>query len=297
MTASRSRSAMLLLPALALLWGGSWPMFNLVLHELSVWTFRALAVSGAALLMFLVVRLRGIPTTVPEGRWRPLLAAALGNITAWYLAATAAILYIPSGQAAVLGYTMPLWAALISIAFLREPLTGRVALALAFGAGAVALLAWPNLTRLSGAPLGIGFSLLAGIGWACGTLINKRTDWGGLHPLALTAWQLAIGAVPIVIGAFIFADLQPFLPSVTVMVAVAFLAFVPTAIGTLIWFRIVELLPAQVGALSSILVPIVAMTGGIIVHGEPFGIPQAGALACAVAALFLALIPSSAPRT
>lgn len=284
---------MLLLPALALLWGGSWPMFNLVLQELSVWTFRAIAVSGAGLLMMLVVRLFGISTAVPQGRWRPLVAAAMGNITLWYLAATAAILYIPSGQAAVLGYTMPLWAALISILFLREPLTGRLGLALAFGAGAVAMLAWPNLTHLAGAPLGIGFSLLAGIGWACGTLINKRTDWGGLHPLALTAWQLVLGAVPIVIGAFIFADLRPFLPSATVIAAVAFLAFVPTAIGTLIWFRIVALLPAQVGALSSILVPVVAMTGGILVHGEPFDLPQAGALLCAVAALFLALAPST----
>jgi drug/metabolite transporter (DMT)-like permease len=287
---------MLLLPLLALLWGGSWPMFNLVLSELSVWSFRAIAVSGAGLMMMLVVRLLGISMAVPPGRWRPLMAAALGNITLWYMAATAAILYIPSGHAAVLGYTMPLWAAMISISFLREPLTRRLGLALAFGAGAVVLLAWPNLTRLAGAPLGIGFSLLAGISWAVGTLINKRTDWGGLHPLALTGWQLVIGAVPIVIGALFFTDLRPFMPSTKVVAVVAFLSLIPTAVGTLIWFRIVDLLPAEVGALSSILVPVVAMTGGIIVHGEPFGPPQAGALACAVAALFLALTPPRAAR-
>ncbi len=291
-----SRRAVLMLPLLALLWGGSWPMFNLVLSELSVWSFRAFAVSGAGLMMMLVVRLLGISTAVPPGRWRPLTAAALGNISVWYVAATAAILYIPSGQAAVLGYTMPLWAALISVIFLREPLTRRVGLALLSGAGAVALLAWPNLTHLAGAPLGIGFSLLAGIGWAAGTLINKRTDWGGLHPLALTAWQLVIGAVPIIIGALFFTDLRPFLPSLEVVAVVAFLSLVPTALGTLIWFRIVDLLPAEVGALSSILVPVVAMTGGILAHGEPFGPLQAGALACAVAALFLALTPSRAGR-
>lgn len=291
--APRSRRAALLLPLLALLWGGSWPMFNIVLTELSVWTFRAIAVSGAGIALLAGVRLIGIPLAVPRGRRLPLIAAAMGNITIWYVAATAAILYIPSGHAAVLGYTMPLWAALISIVFLREPPTGRRALALALGAGAVGLLAWPNLTHIIDAPLlGICFALLAGIAWAVGTLVNKRTDWGGLHPLAMTAWQLAIGAVPIVIGALFFAELKPFLPSTKVIAIVAFLSLVPTAIGTLIWFRIVDLLPAQVAALSSIMVPVVAMAGGIVVHHEPFGLPQAGALACTVAALFLALTPS-----
>lgn len=291
-----SRSAVWLVPLLGALWGGSWPLFPIVLGELSVWSFRAVSVTGAGLAMMLIVRLLGISLAVPAGRWRPLIGAALGNITVWYLAATTAILYIPSGQASVLGYTMPLWAALIAIVFLREPPTLRLAVALACGAGAVALLAWPNLARLSGAPLGILFALLAGLAWAGGTLINKRTDWGGLHPLALTAWQLLLGAVPIVIGALFLIEWRPVLPSATVVAVVAFLTLVPTAVGTLVWFRIVDLLPAQAGALSSILVPVVAMTGGVVVHGEPFGPAQAGALACAVAALFLALTPARAAR-
>jgi drug/metabolite transporter (DMT)-like permease len=288
---SRSHRAVLLVPLLALLWGGSWPMFNIVLRELSVWTFRAIAVGTAGLAMMLVVRLLGIPLAVPAGRWPRLLAAALGNITVWYVSATAAILYIPSGNAAVLGYTMPLWAALIAIVFLRQPPTGRIALALVLGACAVGLMAWPNLAHFARAPLGIGFALLAGIAWACGTLIVKHTDWGGLHPLSLTAWQLTLGAVPIAVGALFFADLKAFLPSTTVIVLVAVLALVPTALGTLVWFRIVDLLPAQVASLSSIMVPIVAMAGGIALHDEPFGLPQAGALLCTVAALFLALTP------
>ena len=62
-------------------------------------------------------------------------------------------------------------------------------------------------------------------------------------------------------------------------------------IGNLAWFSIVGLLPAQVAGLSSVMVPVVAMISGAIVHGEPLGPAQLGAMACSAGALWLALRP------
>jgi drug/metabolite transporter (DMT)-like permease len=50
------------------------------------------------------------------------------------------------------------------------------------------------------------------------------------------------------------------------------------------------MLPTQVAALSSILVPVVAMVSGAIVHGEPLGPLQWAAMACCVGGLSLALM-------
>ena len=281
---------------LGVLWGSSWPMFNVVLRELSVWTFRGLAVLGAGVMLLLVARLRGISLAVPRASWPALLGGSLGTVSVWYVAATASVLFIPSGQASILGYTMPLWAALMTVLLFRERPTPRLLLALAFGAGTVVLLAIPNVRALADAPTGIACALVAAIGWAVGTLIQKRANWRGTHPITLTAWQMTLGSIPILIGAAIFADWRPFMPSWTVLLAAIHLAIVPTALGTLVWFRIVHLLPANTAAVSTIIVPVIAMSGGAWAHGEPLGPWQLGALGCCVAALALALLKPSARR-
>lgn len=292
----RADAATGLVLLLGVLWGSSWPMFNVVLRELSVWTFRGLAVLGAGLLLLAFARLRGIAPGVPRASWPALLGASFGTISVWYVAATASVLFIPSGQASILGYTMPLWAALIAVLAFGERPTPRLLLALAFGAATVALLAVPNQRALADAPTGIACALIAAIGWAAGTLIQKRADWRGIHPLSLTAWQMIVGSVPILLGAAIFADWQPFMPSWPVLLAAIHLAIVPTALGTLVWFRIVHLLPANTAAISTIIVPVIAMAGGAWAHGEPLGPWQLGALGCCVAALALTLLKPSARR-
>ncbi len=222
------------------------------------------------------------------------MAASLGTVTVWYVAATAAVLFIPSGQASVLGYTMPLWAALMSVVFLGDRPTPRLAMALVLGLCSVALLAVPSLGTLASAPMGIACGLAAVIGWATGTLFQKRTDWLGTPPLTLTAWQMLLGSLPIVAGALIFADHRPFVPSWTTILVVAHLTIIPTALGTLVWFRIVRLLPANTASVSTIVVPVIAMSGGALVHAEPLGPWQLAALACCVAALALALLKPKA---
>jgi len=51
----------------------------------------------------------------------------------------------------------------------------------------------------------------------------------------------------------------------------------------------VGLLPPGLAGLSSVMVPIVAMVTGALVHAEPLGPWQLGAMACSGLALYLAL--------
>jgi drug/metabolite transporter (DMT)-like permease len=67
-----------------------------------------------------VARLRGLPLAVPRRYWRTIVAATLFYLVLWNIASTYAAVLIPSGQAAILGFTMPLWAALIAWAFLAN---------------------------------------------------------------------------------------------------------------------------------------------------------------------------------
>jgi drug/metabolite transporter (DMT)-like permease len=63
------------------------------------------------------------------------------------------------------------------------------------------------------------------------------------------------------------------------------------ALGTATWFALVKLLPAQVAALSSIAIPIVAIVSGVLLLSEPLSALQTVAIGSTVVALWLALVP------
>lgn len=282
--------ALLWLAVLTLVWGTNWMLFPLAVREVSVWTFRSVSMIGAGVLLLAVARSRGLSLALPRVHRPRIVAAAFLYLTLWNVASAYAAVLIPSGQAALLGFTMPLWAALFSFLFLQERLGGAMRLALLLGAAGVGLLMARSLDAYARAPLGVGLGLLAGMGWAVGTLILKRGGALGVSALVLTGWQMLIAAVPITLCALVFAGSGPFMPRLGTVLLLAYITLVPTALGNLAWFSVVGLLPAKVAGLGSILVPVVAMIAGAIVHGEPLGLVQWAAMACCVSALGLALL-------
>ena len=280
-----------LLSALTLVWGTNWPLFRIALDELPVFTFRSMVLMAAIAMLAVILLLRGESFAVPKGRWPALIGASMTNITIWYVATSLAVLYIPSGQASVLAYTMPLWVALIGWSFLGQKLTGRLLLAILIGAAAVAALMAPNFANYANAPLGLFWGLLAGLGWAIGTFIVKRTTWPGMG-LSLTFWQAVLALPPILLGAILIDGAPGHWPSARVLMVTIYIGAVPTALGTATWFALVKLLPTQVAALSSITIPIVAVVSGIVILHEPLSWLQAAAIGSTVISLWLALVPS-----
>ncbi len=281
--------ALVLLAILTLVWGTNWPLFPLATREVSVWTFRAVALTLAGTTLLGVARARGLSLAIPRAHWGTLLAATFSYLVVWNIAVTYAAILIPSGQAAILGFTMPLWMALISWAVLGEPLSPRMRWAIALGALAVGLLAAGGAKAYAQAPLGFALGLLSGLGWAIGTLILKRRPIP-VPALVLTGWQVLLAAVPTVIGALLLGQGPWFWPSWTSVLVIGYIALMPMSLGNAAWFAIVGMLPANVAGLSSILVPVVAVISGAIVHGEPLGLLQWGAVVCCVGGLSLALV-------
>ena len=289
------RRALFLLIALTLVWGTNWPLFPYAVREVSVWTFRGVAMTGAGLSLLLFARLRGQPLEIPRRYWKTIALATFFYLVIWNVTSTYAAILIPSGQAAVLGFTMPLWGALIAWAVLGERLGLRLLLAVALGGVGVTLLMVPGFAAYAAAPTGFALGLLSAIGWAIGTMILKRGNV--LVPvMVLTGWQLLLGAIPISIVAFAVADTPWFIPSWQSIAVIAWITLIPMSIGNVCWFAIVGLLPANIAGLSSVMVPVVAMVSGAIVHGEPLGPLQLTSMAACVAALVLALGQKTRPQ-
>ena len=159
-------------------------MFTIALDELPVLTFRAIVLITA------IARADGHPAGCAatlrraQGKWPALIAASAMNLFVWNIATSLAVLYIPSGHASVLAYTMPLWVALIGFAvFGQRARPAACWLAIAIGAAAVVALMIAQLRELRAArrPVSSGAcsrasagrsapsssSARAGPAWAC----------------------------------------------------------------------------------------------------------------------------------
>jgi drug/metabolite transporter (DMT)-like permease len=290
-----SPKVLALLPVLTLVWGSSWPLFRIALDQLPLWTFRTGVLSVAALLLAVIVQLRGESFAVPKGRWPALIAASAFNLGFWNISTSMAVLYLPSGHASVLAYTMPLWVALLGFLFFRQRLTGRLLAAILIGAAAVIALMVPNFESYATAPLGLFWGLAAGLSWALGTFVVKRTSWPGMG-LSLTFWQVVLCLPVIALGAWSIDGLPTHWPSPLAMLVTIYVGIGPMAIGTTIWFALVKLLPAQVAALSSVAIPIVAVLSGMVFLHEPLSLLQAVAIGSTVISLWLALVPRKTVR-
>src|SRR5258706_5628606 len=113
--ASFSRFGLVLLALLTLGWGFNWPIMKVVLSEVPPLTFRAVCLLAGGIGVLLVARLAGQSSIVPRRYWKHLLALTVCNIVGWNVFVVYGLSLLPSGRAALLGYTMPLCSMLRSV--------------------------------------------------------------------------------------------------------------------------------------------------------------------------------------
>ncbi len=299
----RARGGALLI-GVALGWGFNWPMMKIIVTEIPVWEFRALTGIAAGLLLLglaiAVGRASGAAWRVPRAQWLPLCLAALFNITSWFLLIGFGVSMMGSGHAAIMAFTMPLFAAAIGAAFLRETMTRRRLAALGLGAAGIAVLMSHDFAVIGAEPLGFALTLAGAALWAVGVLIQKRTPWQ-TGVLALGGWQILLGTAPIVA---VFATMGQWTypeAGADVWWATAYLVLIALVFCYFAWFSAVALLPAGVSAIGTLMVPVVGVASGVAVLGEPFGLRDLIALALIVGAVALILFapdggPAGAPE-
>ncbi len=103
-----------------------------------------------------------------------------------------------AGKTTLLVYTFPFWIALLSVRWLDERLTRTGWIAIGVAAIGLGFVLYP--LDLGHDLLSKGFALASALSWAVGAVITKRfRAKTHVELLPFTAWQLAYGAIPIVI--------------------------------------------------------------------------------------------------
>src|SRR5687768_2695662 len=145
-----SRQQLVVLACLTLVWGVNWPVMKLGVTDFPPLTFRALSILlGVPVLAIALVALK-VPFRLPQRHWPELAKLTITNMLIWHICIILAVRALSSGRAAILGYTMPIFSAVIGAMLFSAVLTRRAWLGVGAAAIGVALLLWHEFTGLAG---------------------------------------------------------------------------------------------------------------------------------------------------
>lgn len=278
------RRGLIYLAVLVFSWGTFWPAMQIAVAEIPIFSFRSICVVLGALGLYAIARGRGQSFHVPRNLWAPLALVSLLNVTGWFYFSALAVYLIPSGRASIIAYTMPIWTLLFAIPILKQRPTGAHWLALALGLGGVALLLGGDLGALREGVAGTLAMLAGAMSFGLGAVVLKRVSWP-MPVMAMTAWQLAIGGIPLLVAAAL-VDLDDLRPVSAQAIAATLYTIVFSIIcGMYAWFRLVDMVPPQIASLATLLVPVVAVLSSAALLGESVGWREIGALALVLAAM------------
>ena len=280
----RSDLAQLLL--LAALWGGSYLFMRLGAGEFGAFALAGVRAICASLLMVPLLALRG---GFDDWRryWKEIIVVGLTNSALPFVLFSFAALSISAGLSAIFNAAMPLFAAVIAWAWLKEKLTPAQALGLAVGfVGVIALVVDKAGFKAGASQVGwaIAACLAATLLYAFSANFSKRR-LAQATPLAISSGSHLVSALVLLLPTVWLWPAAA--PSSTAWLAALALAVGSTAIAYMLYYRLIAAIGAARTVTVAYLIPLFGVLWGWLFLGETFS--RAMALGCAVILLGVAL--------
>jgi drug/metabolite transporter (DMT)-like permease len=277
-----------LLAVTAIGWGLNWPAIKFLLAEWPPMFSRGVAGVSAGLILAAIARMRGESLAVPTGVGGRLAFAAFTNVFAWMGFATVAMKYLSISEGALLAYTVPIWATLFAWPILgaRPSLRDVAALLLGMG-GLVVLFGGQALAFGPDKLLGVGLMLGSATLFALGGVLMKTPL--PMPPIALVAWQVGLGCLPMVVIGLLFETPDPDALSTHGAAVLLYMTLIPMALCYVTLFAALRRLPPTTSSMALLVVPIIGVVSGALLLGDPLGWQQAVAFALTLAGVALAL--------
>jgi drug/metabolite transporter (DMT)-like permease len=223
----------------------------------------------AAVIVLPLARRRGALRGLGGRRWA-IAAYAACEVAVPFLLIAAGEQYVASSLAAILIASMPLMVALLSVRFSPEDRpTGLRLVGLFIGFGGVVALLGIDVAGRPGELLGAALVLVATVGYAAATIIvNRRlADLDPLGPIAVSLGLAAAALLPAAI-----AGPPARLPSPAALGSLAVLGVVCTALGLVLFFRLVIEAGPSRAAVITYVNPLVAVVLGVLLLDERLGL-------------------------
>jgi drug/metabolite transporter (DMT)-like permease len=274
-----SRRHVLMLLALAAVWGSSFMFIEIALRDLAPSTLILLRMLGGAVTLAVYARLAGHSLAAMRPYVWPLALLGAGNTAVPFFLIAWGQQYIDSGLASILNASAPLFTALFALGYDRsQRSSGMRLVGIVVGFAGVVLLVGFELSGGERAVVG-GFAVVvASACYGLGGLYAGRR-FGGLSP-SLVALGALLWSSLIVAPAGLA---QASAPGWEAIVSVLYLGVLATGIAYLLYFGLIAGAGASKAVLVTYLVPSLALAYGAVFLDE-----EVTAVAIAGLALVLA---------
>jgi drug/metabolite transporter (DMT)-like permease len=266
-----SRRSLSQLVALALIWGASFLFIKLAGEGVSPTQLVLGRLLAAVVVLLAIVAVTRVP--LPRGWvvWGHLaLMGIVANIVPFFLFAWGEE-RVTSGMAGILNGTTPLFTLAVAVVASNEERLSRQRLTgflLGFVGVVVVVGPWrpdSGINQLSGQLACLAAAACYGVAFV---YTRRFLSQRGLAPLALSAGQLGVAALLLALTApFTAADPMTLTPSV--VGSILALGAGGTGLAYLLYYRIISDVGATTASLVTYLIPIVAVSLGVIVQDDP----------------------------
>lgn len=277
-----------LLLLLSVLWGGAFFLIEIAIMDVPPFTTVAARLVLASAVLILYVRLTG--NTMPNGPGAWFAFIRLGAVRAFipFCLVVWGETRIDSNLAAILTATVPIFTMLLAHFFTPdEPLTRDRAAGILLGFCGIIVIIGPEAARGLGRDVYGQLAILgAALSYASSHVYGRR--FSHLPPPVLAAGMLTGAAILSLPPALILERPWMLRPDLLPVAAVLGLALLSTALGYLIYFRVLSAGGANNAALVTFFIPLSAIFLGVAVLHEP--LPAKSAAGLALVLLGLAVI-------
>jgi drug/metabolite transporter (DMT)-like permease len=266
-----SRGSLARLGLLALIWGSSFLLIKIAVGGVSpTQLVVGRLVAGAGVLLVILTVTGG---SLPRGRalWGHLaLMSVVANIIPFFLFGWGEM-RVTSGMAGILNGSTPLFTLAAALAALpEERWSAQRTAGLLLGFVGVVVVVGPwntdgRVNAVSGQLACLAEAACYGIAFV---YTRRFIAHRGIAPLSLSAAQLSVGAVLMVVATPLVAA-QPMELSVGVAGSVIVLGAVGTGMAYLLYFRLISDVGATTASMVTYLIPIVAVFLGVVVQNDP----------------------------
>jgi drug/metabolite transporter (DMT)-like permease len=259
MTISRQQITLLII--LTLVWGLNWPMLKLGVSQFPPLSFRSLSMWMGLPFLALVLYFKKVPFKIPMADWRELFILAITNMLVWHVLIILAVQNLSSGRSAILGYTMPIFSALMGVLWFGASMRWRAWAGVGCAALGVVLLLWHEFSAISGKPLGVLLGLVAAAFWGLGTQQIRHTRIQ-VPTLAIVFWMTCMSTLLMSVLAFVFErkNWGP-VPDIT-WVSIVYNAFGVFVFAQAAWLSLARNLPPLASTLSVMFIPVLGVFSG-----------------------------------
>jgi drug/metabolite transporter (DMT)-like permease len=279
------------LALVAAIWGSTFIAGRIVSSQMPALAaaFGRFLIATLSLVVLMLVEEHGIPKLSPRQWMKFTLLGAIG-VAAYSLLFMFGLQTVTASRGSLIMALVPAATLLGGALFLHESLTKARALGVVLALVGVAVeLGDGNPLKLLMGPIGYGEAAMFGcvLAWSAYTLLGKRIMGEGMSPLAATTCAAITGTAILFVACVVTDGLSLPHANWKAWLALAYMGVLGTAIAYIWFFDGVKVIGPARSAVFINLVPVVAITLGVVLLGEKLDFAMGAGAALVVGGVWI----------